>query len=102
MLINDLNTFSHPAGPGIDIESDQPVYLRVDVRLDAAFFYYSLDEQNWHSVGDYVEYSKLSDEYYKERGHERFTCTFVGLCCQDFTGENVHADFDYFLYEPLS
>ncbi|HHE8493352.1 TPA: glycoside hydrolase family 43 protein [Enterobacter ludwigii] len=102
LLINDLNTFSHPAGPGIDIESELPVYLRVDVRHDAAFYYYSLDEQNWHSVGDYVEYSKLSDEYYKERGYERFTGTFVGLCCQDFTGENVHADFDYFLYEPLS
>lgn len=101
LMINDLNNFSYPAGTGIEIDSEQFVYLRIEVNHDAAFFYYSQDEKNWHRVGDYVEYSKLSDEYYKERGLERFTGTFVGMCCQDFTGENVYADFDYFTYEPL-
>lgn len=47
-------------------------------------------------VGGYVEYSKLSDEYFKERSIERFTGTFTGICCQDFTGKHKAADFDYF------
>lgn len=77
---------------------DGLVYLKVCVKDDAARFYYSLDEHTWFPVGDHVEYSKLSDEYFKERGIERFTGAFVGMCCQDFTGERIYADFDYFLY----
>ena len=77
---------------------DGQVYLKVCVKDDSARFYYSLDERTWFPVGDHVEYSKLSDEYFKERGIERFTGAFVGMCCQDFTGERIHADFDYFLY----
>ena len=98
LMINDLNRFSLPTGEGIKIASDGLVYLKVCVKDDAARFYYSLDEHTWFPVGDHVEYSKLSDEYFKERGIERFTGAFVGMCCQDFTGERIHADFDYFRY----
>lgn len=101
LLVNDLNKFSQPTEEGIEINSDSHIHLRVDVNYDAAFFYYSLDGKNWDPVGGYIEYSKLSDEYFKERGHERFTGAFTGICCQDFTGENIWADFDYFSYEPL-
>ena len=98
LMINDLNQFSLPMGEGITIASDGQVYLKVCVKDDSARFYYSLDERTWFPVGDHVEYSKLSDEYFKERGIERFTGVFVGMCCQDFTGERIYADFDYFLY----
>lgn len=102
LLINDLNRFNQPTEQGIVIPDVGDIYLRVEVNHDAAFFFYSLNEKQWYPAGGYVEYSKLSDEYFKERGHERFTGTFVGLCCQDFTGENTHADFDYFSYESLT
>lgn len=98
LLINDLNKFANPVGDGIVIDDEKVVHLRVSVEHDAAYFFYSYDEQNWHPVGGYVEYSKLSDEYYKERGIERFTGTFIGMCCQDFTGQQAYADFDYFSY----
>lgn len=100
LLINDLNKFTLPAGEGLAID-DGIIYLKVDVSYDAAYFFYSYDEDTWHPVGDYVEYSKLSDEYFKERNIERFTGAFVGICCQDFTGEGVYADFDYFSYQSL-
>lgn len=72
------------------------VHLKVEVSYDSSHFFYSLDGENWMPVGGYVEYSKLSDEYFKERSIERFTGTFTGICCQDFTGKHKAADFDYF------
>lgn len=102
LMINDLNKFAFPIGDGITLENNNPIYLKVNVDYDAAYFFYSFDEENWHPVGHYVEYSKLSDEYFKERGYERFTGAFVGICCQDFTGEKAYADFDYFRYSSES
>jgi xylan 1,4-beta-xylosidase len=101
LMINDLNNFSLISNDGINLESDGPVHLKVEVDHDAAWFFYSLDGKEWRRVGGYIEYSKLSDEYFKERGHERFTGTFVGICCQDFTGSQAFADFDYFSYQAV-
>ena len=102
LMVNDLNNFSMLTGDGIKIAREGYVYLKVCVKGDAAWFYYSLDEKTWFPVGDYVEYSKLSDEYFKERMIERFTGAFIGMCCQDFTGEKICADFDYFSCTSLS
>lgn len=101
LMVNDLNKFSLLTGEGIPIANDGLVYLKVHVKGDAAWFYYSLDETTWFPVADYVEYSKLSDEYFKERSIERFTGAFVGMCCQDLTGERAFADFDYFACTPV-
>jgi beta-xylosidase len=30
-----------------------------------------------------------------------FTGAFVGLHCEDISGDGCHADFDYFTYEPV-
>ncbi|MDP6629892.1 MAG: hypothetical protein QGH29_02795 [Kiritimatiellia bacterium] len=30
-----------------------------------------------------------------------FTGTFWGICCQDMTGDNTWADFDYFDYRNI-
>jgi len=100
LMINDLNRVTIPTGDGIALHPERVVHLKVEVYYDAAYFFYSYDENSWHPVGDYVEYSKLSDEYFKERSIERFTGAFVGMCCQDFTGEGAYADFDYFSYTP--
>lgn len=49
-----------------------------------------------------MEYSKLADEHFTERGDERFTGAFVGICCQTFTDKNIHTDFDDFTHSTLS
>lgn len=48
-----------------------------------------------------VEYAawKLSDDYIGGRGF--FTGAFVGLHCEDISGDGCYADFDYFSYEPV-
>ncbi len=99
LMINDLNLFTYPLEEEIEIPETGKVYLRAEVYYDMASFYYSLDAITWNPVGGYVEYSKLSDEYFKERKMERFTGAFVGICCQDFTGKHLCADFDHFDYE---
>jgi len=99
LMINDLNQFSYPLQEEIVIPDMGKVYLRAEIYYDMARFYYSIDGISWNPVGGYVEYSKLSDEYFKERKIERFTGAFVGICCQDFTGSHAYADFDYFDYE---
>lgn len=99
LMINNLNEFSYPIGDGIIIKERVPIYLKVEVNYDAAYFYYTYDDVEWNLVGDYIEYSRLSDEYFKERKIERFTGTFVGICCQDFTGNHIEADFDFFEYQ---
>jgi len=98
LMVNDLNRFTKASGKGIIISDQGSIYLKVRVKGDAAWFYYSMDGAEWDPVGGYIEYSKLSDEYFKERSIERFTGAFVGMCCQDLTGERIFADFDYFSY----
>ena len=41
----------------------------------------------------------LSDDYIGGRGF--FTGAFVGLHCEDISGDGCYADFDYFSYEPV-
>lgn len=64
-------------------------------------FYYSLDGEEWQSIGPKLDAGRLSDEAATigENGYFRswgFTGTFVGLCVQDLSGGRRHADFDYF------
>lgn len=99
LMINDLNQFTYALQEDILLPSMGEIYLKVAVYYDMAQFFYSLDNKDWNQVGGYVEYSKLSDEYFKERKIERFTGAFVGMCCQDFTGGHIPADFDFFIYE---
>lgn len=101
LMINDLNQFSYPLDDGIAVEEEGEISLKAEVFYDMVQFYYSLDEEVWKPMDGYVEYSKLSDEYFKERKLERFTGAFVGLCCQDFTGAHIPADFEYFEYEEM-
>jgi xylan 1,4-beta-xylosidase len=102
VLICDLNEFSYPIGNrGLSIEGWERCYLKLQVYTDKGRFYCSPDGAQWQSVGSEIDASKLSDEYFKENSIERFTGAFVGLCCQDFTGKKINADFDYFEYKEM-
>jgi len=53
---------------------------------------------NWKRIGGDFDASNLSDEFDEGGGDAHFTGAFVGLCCQDLSGSNIPADFDYFTY----
>lgn len=59
------------------------------------FFWKRPDETRWHRIGPALDMHILSDEYMQRFGKDGFTGTFVGLCCQDLTGEGLYADFDW-------
>ncbi len=85
------------ACPPISIPEDCPIYLRAKVDYEDLHFSYSLDGEAWTPLGKTLDYSILSDE--SAGAHENFTGSFIGLCCQDLTGNFAHADFAFLDYQ---
>jgi xylan 1,4-beta-xylosidase len=79
-------------------EEVSAVWLRVEVDHLSYHYSYSFDGENWQRVALSFEAWKLSDDYIGGRGF--FTGAFVGLHCEDISGDGCHADFDYFSYLP--
>lgn len=73
------------------------VYLRVNVNTHIYRYSYSFDGEKWTTIPINLYSHKLSDDYIQGGGF--FTGAFVGMQCQDTSGQNVHADFDYFVYK---
>ncbi len=94
----DNFTFSQPIhGSEIPVpENIEYVHLKVKVRVDTYSFCYSFDQETWHDIPVTFASYQLSDEYVRLNG---FTGAFVGMHCQDTSGQNKHADFDYFMYK---
>jgi len=97
----DNFTFSHPIhGSEIQVPAAvEYVHLQVQVREHSYQFYYSFDQKEWHEIPVAFESYKLSDDYV--RGGGFFTGAFIGMHCQDTSGMNKPADFDYFMYKEL-
>ncbi|KMY51223.1 glycoside hydrolase family 43 protein [Peribacillus loiseleuriae] len=72
------------------------VYLRVEVKTDVYQYSYSFDGGHWTAIPVTFQSYKLSDDYIHGGGF--FTGAFVGMQCQDTSGQNQFADFDYFIY----
>lgn len=73
------------------------VYLKAEVESAQLNFSFSLNGQNWEKICE-LDYSIISDEAGKGEG-ANFTGAFIGMCCQDLTGMNLPAKFDYFDYK---
>ncbi len=73
------------------------LYLRVAIARAELQFSYSLDNENWHSIGPAFDSTILSDDYHTLG----FTGAFVGITAQDLTGQGHPADFDWFDYREL-
>ncbi len=71
--------------------------MRVNVDVQTYRYSYSFDGTTWNELDVSFDSYKLSDDYI--RGGGFFTGAFVGMQCQDTSGENLHADFDYFSYK---
>ncbi|MDU7134665.1 MAG: DUF1349 domain-containing protein, partial [Enterobacteriaceae bacterium] len=79
-------------------QSAEYVWLRVDVDQLEYRYSYSFDGENWQTIPLTFEAWKLSDDYIGGRGF--FTGAFVGLHCEDISGDGCHADFASFTYQP--
>jgi len=73
------------------------VWLRCDVDHQALGFSWSMDGETWQKIPVTLNYSLISDEAGTGEGAS-FTGAFVGMCCQDISGQNIPADFDSFCY----
>lgn len=58
-------------------------------------FYFADGKGDWRELGPRVDISHLSDD---DADYIRFTGTFVGVCVQDLSGQEIAAHFDYFDY----
>ncbi|WP_351188801.1 glycoside hydrolase family 43 protein [Shewanella sp. TB4-MNA-CIBAN-0142] len=73
------------------------ISLKADVEFGRLIFSYSVDGAEWLALCE-LDYSIISDEAGKGEG-ANFTGAFVGMCCQDLTGDNNPAEFSYFSYK---
>ncbi|WP_079527752.1 glycoside hydrolase family 43 protein [Halobacillus hunanensis] len=98
LTVCDNFTFSQPLANKIKIPNDtEYVYLKVDAQTSTYKYSYSFDGESWHETPVTFESYKLSDDYIEGGGF--FTGAFVGMQCQDTSGQNQYADFDYFSYK---
>lgn len=91
---------SEPAGR-IAIGKAPRVYLKADFNRAQLQFYYALEPGQWQKIGPVLDGSILSDDYVEHnetRFHPCFTGAFVGLACQDLSGQAMHGDFAFFEY----
>ena len=79
------------------IKANGPVELRVEVDYERLRFAYRSNKQDWTWLPEVFDASILSDEA-SAPGLPNFTGTFVGVCCQDSSGQGRPADFDFFEY----
>ena len=79
----------------IEIPANQSIFLRASVNHQDLIFSWSLDNKKWNIIDLILDYSLISDEAGKGGGNS-FTGAFVGMCCQDLSGQSNFADFEFF------
>ncbi len=70
------------------------VGMRLTLKGAALRFEYAPPGGDWQAIGPTLNGAILSDDY----SHLGFTGAFVGLCCQDISGQGLPADFPCFCY----
>lgn len=101
IVSSDLGKNFYPVGGGVTIPDEGQVWLRVETAGAAAQFYWSMDGENWNAIGEPVDATILSDDYFSGGGYGAFTGAFIGMTCQDLAGRKCCADFDFFDYKEL-
>lgn len=95
---------SEPLEKPLKIPKNGLVYLKAHFKRDTIQFYYGLSKADWKKIGPLLDGSILSDDYIMngcDRLRPAFTGSFVGICCQDLTGMQKHADFNWFAYREI-
>jgi xylan 1,4-beta-xylosidase len=100
----DRYVTSEPLIKPLDLSGSRRIYLKADFNHAQLQFYYSTIHDQWDPVGPLLDGSILSDDYVRDetnRYRPAFTGAFIGLCCQDLSGNNLPADFDWFYYKEI-
>ena len=88
----------------IPIDPELSIYFKAILTGKDLQCYYAVNPDLWHPIGPVIDASILSDDYVREGGLQyrpAFTGTFVGMCCQDLTGNGHPVDFKFFSYKEL-
>ncbi len=91
--------------PPLPLPRGQAIGLRLEWQNADLQFYYALQAEQWQAVGPILDGSILSDDYVREgdrRYRPAFTGAFVGICCQDLSGQRHPADFHWWEYQDLN
>ena len=101
IIVRDGLRFREEAPRGIKIGNATKIFLRAEIDFGKLQFSYSLNGEDFENIGGLLDCTNLSDEAYGQIGHEGHTGTFIGMACQDLTGNHLHADFRSFAYKNL-
>jgi xylan 1,4-beta-xylosidase len=97
IVLTDDGNYDELAESEIVVNDWKRFFLRAEIDFQKLQFSASSDGNNWQNIGPILDFSKLSDDY---GAGLHFTGAMAGLCAQDLSGERLHADFDYFDYQP--
>jgi len=78
----------------VEIPDEGDVHLKLSLKQTDLQFFYSMDGESWNEIGPILDAKILSDDY----NRLGFTGAFVGMCCQDISGQALPADFSEFHY----
>ena len=92
MCLNNWHS-QYPLDEPISIPASGKVSLKAMVDHDAVRFAYRIENEEWVQLGLTLDYSLLSDEVGDGGADANFTGSFVGICCQDLTGQQLPASF---------
>ena len=87
------DVFTAPA----PVAANGPIELRVEVDYERLRFAWRMHSKEWNWLPEVFDASILSDEA-TIPGLPNFTGAFVGMFCQDISGQGRYADFDYLEY----
>ena len=85
----------------IELPAADTIQLKLKWKGKDLQFYYALANETWQKIGSPLDGSILSDDYVrdeKNRYRPAFTGAFVGMCCQDLSGQKQYADFEWWEY----
>lgn len=100
----DKHEMSEPLEQPFILPKKGKVYLKGHFNEADIQFYFKTEKKGWEKIGSILDGSILSDDYVRDeenRYRPAFTGSFVGICCQDLTGNKMHADFEWFEYKEM-
>lgn len=75
------------------------VYFKTKVKTSSYSYAYSFDGKEWIDIPVTLDAKILSDDYVNQTNGGFFTGAFVGMANVDYSGYDLEAKFDYFVYE---
>jgi xylan 1,4-beta-xylosidase len=94
IIATDAATSSEVLADDVPVPATGAICMRLTLKGAALQFEFAVSGGEWTKIGPVLNGAILSDDYH----HLGFTGAFVGICCQDISGQRRHADFERFGY----